>query len=53
MSNRVSPDVARRYLDPVVAAYPERWRLVYGPTSGGTRIYQRVEKDGVLVSGSK
>lgn len=48
-----SPDVARRYLDPVVAAYPERWRLVYGPTSGGTRIYQRVEKDGVLVSGSK
>jgi hypothetical protein len=48
-----SPDVARRYLDPVVTAYPERWRLVYGPPAGGTRIYQRVEKNGPLVSGSK
>jgi hypothetical protein len=36
-----------------VAAYPERWRLVYGPPSGGTRIYQRVEANGPLVSGSK
>jgi hypothetical protein len=48
-----SPDVARRYLDPVVASYPERWRLVYGPAAGGTRIYQRVEENGPLVSGSK
>ena len=48
-----SPDVARRYLDPVVAAYPERWRLVYGPQAGGTRIYQRVEKNVPLLSGSK
>ncbi len=48
-----SPDVARRYLDPVVVAYPEQWSLVYGPPSGGTRIYQRVEKNGPLVSGSK
>jgi hypothetical protein len=48
-----SPDVARRYLDPVVTAYPERWRLVYGPRAGGTRVYQRVEKNAPLVSGSK
>jgi hypothetical protein len=48
-----SPDVARRYLEPVVAAYPERWRLVYGPLAGGTRIYQRVDENGPLVSGSK
>jgi hypothetical protein len=48
-----SPDVARRYLDPVLAAYPDRWRLLYGPSAGGTRIYQRVEKNGPLVSGSK
>jgi hypothetical protein len=48
-----SPDVARRYLEPVLVAYPERWRLVYGPTAGGTRVYQRVKENGPLVSGSK
>jgi hypothetical protein len=35
-------DVARRYGDPVVAAHPERWRLVYGGPDGGPRIYRRV-----------
>jgi hypothetical protein len=48
-----SPDVARRYLDPVLGVYPERWRLVYGPRAGGTRIYQRVKENGPVVSGSK
>lgn len=34
-------DVARRYGDPVVRAYPERWQLVYGGPEG-PRIYRRV-----------
>lgn len=35
-------DVTRRYGVPVVAAHPERWRLVYGVADSGTRIYEHV-----------
>jgi hypothetical protein len=38
-------DVARRYGEPIVAAHPERWRLVYAGPGGGpdrVRIYHRV-----------
>jgi hypothetical protein len=35
-------DVARRYVAPVVQAYPELWRLVYDDPNDGPRIYQRV-----------
>jgi hypothetical protein len=41
-------DVTRRYAEPVVAAFPERWRLVYrtpvgdGAPDVGSRIYRRV-----------
>jgi hypothetical protein len=39
-------DVTRRYAEPVVAAHPERWQLVYGspgPSAGsGPRIYRRI-----------
>jgi hypothetical protein len=48
-----SPDVSGRYLGPVVAAYPERWRLVYGDGARGSRIYQRVGKNDLPSSGSK
>ncbi len=34
-------DVARRYAEPVVLAYPDRWSLVYGKSGTGTRIYMR------------
>ena len=34
-------DVSRRYGAPVVAAYPERWTLVYEAPEGGSRIYRR------------
>jgi hypothetical protein len=36
------PGITERYAAPVVAAEPERWRLVYGDRAGGVRIYQRV-----------
>jgi hypothetical protein len=35
-------DVSRRYAEPAIAAHPERWRLVYGSPSSGSRVYRRV-----------
>jgi hypothetical protein len=35
-------DVTRRYGEPVVAAFPQHWRLVYGTPNLGSRIYRRV-----------
>jgi hypothetical protein len=35
-------DVSRRYAEPAVTAHPERWRLVYGTPTEGSRVYQRV-----------
>lgn len=37
-------DVTRRYGEPVVAAHPERWRLVYGTANAGSRVYQRARR---------
>jgi hypothetical protein len=34
-------DVTRRYGEPVVAAHPERWKLVYGDPNTGTSVYRR------------
>ena len=42
LDNLDSPDVSRRYLGPVVDAYPDRWRLVYD--RGGPRIYRSASK---------
>lgn len=38
-------DVTRRYALPAVAAFPDRWELVYGTPSGGSRIYRRVRAE--------
>jgi hypothetical protein len=38
-------DVIRRYAAPVVTAFPDRWRLVYGEPSHGARIYRRVRHE--------
>jgi hypothetical protein len=35
-------DVTRRYGDPVVAAFPQSWQLVYGAPDAGSRVYRRV-----------
>jgi hypothetical protein len=35
-------DVTRRYGEPVVTAFPRRWRLVYGAPEVGSRIYRRI-----------
>lgn len=36
-------DVGRRYTEPVVQAYPERWELLYSNGDSGSAIYRRVE----------
>jgi hypothetical protein len=33
-------DVSRRYAAPVVARFPERWRLIFPGDSAGTSIYE-------------
>jgi hypothetical protein len=33
-------DVARRYAAPVVARFPERWRLVFRGEPGGSSVYE-------------
>jgi len=38
-------DVTRRYAEPVVRAYPERWTLVRGDPTSGSRIYRRVRAE--------
>ena len=35
-------DVGRRYTEPVLAAYPSKWRLVYTSGDSGSAVYQRV-----------
>jgi hypothetical protein len=40
------PDVARKYADPVVRSYPERWHLVYCVPDTKTRIYERIHTQG-------
>jgi hypothetical protein len=42
MDNRNNPDVALRYDEPVVKAYPGLWELVY---DRGTRVYRRRARD--------
>lgn len=34
-------DITRRYAERVVLAHPERWRLVHGSPTNGSRIYRR------------
>lgn len=46
-------DVSRRYTRPVLATYPDRWRLVYAGDAGGPRIYQRVGKNLSPLAGAK
>jgi hypothetical protein len=38
-------DVTRRYAQPVVTAFPERWQLVHGNATSGSRIYRRVHAE--------
>lgn len=38
-------DVTRRYAEPVVRAYPDRWTLVHGDPTSGSRIYRRVRAE--------
>ncbi|MCC6765102.1 MAG: hypothetical protein IT293_10605 [Deltaproteobacteria bacterium] len=35
-------DVSRRYAEPAVLSHPEHWRLAYGASTGGPRIYRRI-----------
>jgi hypothetical protein len=46
-------DVSRRYIRPVLEAYPDRWRLVYEAGSEGPRIYQRAGKNVSPLAGAK
>jgi hypothetical protein len=34
--------VARRYVEPMVAAFPDRWALVHGTVDGDSPVYRRV-----------
>jgi hypothetical protein len=36
------PGISERYAEPVVAARPDAWRLVYGAPGRGARVYERV-----------
>jgi hypothetical protein len=36
-------DLSRRYGQPVIDRFPERWRLVYAEGSPGARVYERVD----------
>lgn len=42
-------DVGRRYTEPVLRAFPERWRLAYAPADSGLRVYRRVGGGPVVV----
>jgi hypothetical protein len=33
---------ARRYSEPVLSAYPERWELIYAGADSGSRIFRRI-----------
>jgi hypothetical protein len=37
-------DVTRRYVAPIVKAFPERWALIHSTPDGGTRIYRRTTR---------
>ena len=37
-------DVGRRYTNPVLRTYPDRWELVYAVNDSGPRIYRRSER---------
>jgi hypothetical protein len=39
-------DTTRKYVDPVMRCYPERWQLIYGLPDTNTRVYQRVPARG-------
>jgi hypothetical protein len=36
-------DVSRRYAEPVVQRYPDRWRVAYVISTSGLRIYERMD----------
>jgi hypothetical protein len=37
-------EISRRYVAPVVEAFPERWELIYSPAERGSRIYRRISR---------
>ena len=43
-------DTSRRYAEPVVHAYPDRWQLVYSTGPKGSRVYARVKRDESTIS---
>jgi hypothetical protein len=36
--------ITARYAEPVVRAFPDRWTLVHGTRTAGSRVYQRTRR---------